>query len=124
MIAGLRGRASSRRRRAAPWIALLVCLGLCLGWHPEVVGVSGGSLAEVVVGDAQPADGPPAVSLVRHGQSRRDPRAQNRGAAIPGLPAVASPASGAPGRRADAGGFPALPQAQPDRLTLLSISRI
>ncbi|WP_326824092.1 hypothetical protein OHA77_34025 [Streptosporangium sp. NBC_01639] len=124
MIAGPHGCASPRRRRAAPWLAVLVCLGLCLAWHPDVTGPSEGALVATVVSDGQPADEPPAEPVVRYGQSRRDPRAQARVSVIPRLSAVAQPAGGPPARSADAGELPAAPRAPADRLILLSVSRI
>ncbi|MGV9776899.1 hypothetical protein [Streptosporangium sp. NPDC003464] len=124
MIADSGGRRSSRCRWAAPWIAVLICLGLCLGWHSDVLGLPAGTAAEVVAGDAPPADDVPAAPVTRHTQGKREPRTQLRGTATPGTWGAVPPAAGQPARGAMAGGSPATAQAEPDRLILLSISRI
>ncbi|WP_433240471.1 hypothetical protein ACQPYK_34525 [Streptosporangium sp. CA-135522] len=124
MIAASRERASSRCRRAAPWIAILICLGLCLGWHSGVAGLFEGTVAESVASDTQPVDEVPAVPATRHVQGQRDLRTQVRGPAIPGASGAVPSVSGRPDRRAAARGFQITPHAGLDRLILLSVSRI
>ncbi|MFI6796873.1 hypothetical protein [Streptosporangium canum] len=124
MIAGLRGCMPSRRRRAAPWVAILVCLGLLLGWHESAPRLPGGVAAEIVASEVQPVDEVPCTPVTRHTQGKRDPRTQARGPAMPGAWGAVPPANGRPTRRPAAGGSPVTPQAEVDRLILLSISRI
>ncbi|WP_093892060.1 hypothetical protein [Streptosporangium canum] len=124
MIAGLRGCMPSRRRRTARWVAILVCLGLFLGWHESVPRLPGGVAAEIVASEVQPVDEVPSTPVTRHIQGKRDPRTQARGPVMPGAWGAVPPVNGGPARRPAAGGSPATPQAEADRLTLLSISRI
>ncbi|MFD8530784.1 hypothetical protein ACFV0L_25510 [Streptosporangium canum] len=124
MIAGLRGCMPTRCRRAARWVAILVCLGLFLGWHESVPRLPGGVAAEIVASEVQPVDEVPSTPVTRHIQGKRDPRTQARGPVMPGAWGAVPPANRGPARRPAAGGSPATPQAEADRLTLLSISRI
>ncbi|MEV8632489.1 hypothetical protein AB0395_12605 [Streptosporangium sp. NPDC051023] len=125
MIAGSRGRALSRRRRTAPWIVLLVCLGLCLGWQSGDLGLAAErQCVERVAGDSHPVDETPAVPLSHDTVCRRDPRAR-AGVPVPPCADVAdAPEEGRAGRKWADEVFPVAPPAGARRLILLGVSRI
>ncbi|GHH64523.1 hypothetical protein GCM10017673_07330 [Streptosporangium violaceochromogenes] len=123
MIAGPRSGALSRRRGPAPWIVILLCVGLCLGWHPGGLGLPAERpCAEAVTSDPYPLDERPAVPLSHVAAGRRDTRAP---AVTPPRVVSADPVlAGRPVPGRCAGGFPVAPPAGAHRLILLGVSRI
>ncbi|GAA3088055.1 hypothetical protein [Streptosporangium carneum] len=124
MIAGSRGRALSRCRWAVPWIVLVVCAGLCLGWHSGDLGLMvERQCVETLPGDPYPVDEKPAEPLSHDAGGRRDARVRT-GVPASSCGALAGPRVGrAGGRRAEELSLLA-PPAGARRLILLGVSRI
>ncbi|MEV7006314.1 hypothetical protein [Streptosporangium sp. NPDC051022] len=125
MIAGSRGRALARRRMAS-WIALVVCLGLCLGWHPGDLGLVAAErqCVEMVTEDRHPVDEVPATPGCDDLGCRRASRARTGTPTLFRALTVDEPTGGTKGPEWAKEDFPVALPAGACRLILLGVSRI